>query len=140
VLLLKYSEQYYRNVINFLYKGEFCVRLHDKICYLEVQIRHYKYCQLESMYPVFSSLYYSLDKICKSEQLEFGFICHHAVNRRDHMMVVSSIRDPESCSLEAVEKVLCGQCQQQTEIGKLHRMWFDSTGQYVYICHVCYYK
>ena len=70
VLLHKESKQHCRNVINFLYKGEFCVRLRDKTCHLEVQIRHHKYYQLESMHPVFTSLYQSMDSVCKNWQFD----------------------------------------------------------------------
>ena len=134
VLLHKESKQHCRNLINFLYKGEVCIRLHDKIRYLEVQIRHYKYYKKESMHLVFTSLYQSLDSVCKnwqydSKKLQYGFICNNSQGDSDHMLVVPNIKNPESCTLDKVEKVFCEQCQLLTEIEKLHRMWFNNTGQ-----------
>ena len=142
VLLHKDSKKHYRNVINFLYRGEFCLRLLDKTRYLEVQIRHYRHCKKEYMHPVFASLCQSLDNVCEglkcgSKLLQYGFICHHSRGDSDHMVVVPSIKHLESCSLDGVERVLCEQCQGQTEIEKLHRMWFDNTGQ-SYTCMVSF--
>jgi len=125
-------EKNFRDVIHFMYKDQYCIRMYDKIKYLEVQIRHYKYYQKESMQPVFASLHQSLDEVQRNGklQLQYGFICHHSRKKSDHMVVVPTIKDPKS-SLDGTDSIFCKQCQLHMDIGKLHKMWFGSNGTFI---------
>jgi len=133
-LLHNKSEKRFRDIVSFMYNEKYCVRLYDKTKYLEVQIRDYKYSPKEAIFPIFASLYQCMLKVCtewglKELKLEYGFICHHSKNNNNHMIVARSlalsIEDPEPCSLK--NTAFCKQCEDHTDIGKLHKMWFGQS-------------
>ena len=121
-----HGEEQCRNVMVFLYSHKYCLKLCDKIRYLEVQVRHSTYCQKESMYPLFEKLHQHLENMCKTwkidmKKLQYGFVCHDC----EHMMVIPSMKDPKSCNMDAIGKKHCEKCHKDTEIGKRHRMWLN---------------
>ena len=121
-----HGEKQYRNVIVLLYKEKYCLKLCDKVRYIEVQVRHSTYCQKESMYPLFEVLQKCLDDMCKTwnievKKLQYGFICHYC----EHMIVFPSMKDPKSCNMEKTEAQSCENCQKSSEIGKRHRLWIE---------------
>ena len=122
------AKRQYRNVMTFCLPDNFCLRMQDRIYYLELQIRHYKDNKLENAFyhsQIFSKLENYLNVVCKklnfdSEKLQFGFLCHDRENDDDHIAVIPSIKAPLPSKLQCSRK-----CKNHTIIGNLHTIWFD---------------
>ena len=123
------SKKHFINVITFCLPDGFCLRMQDKVYYLELQVRHYKDCKLEnaSYNPkIFSTLQPYFKDICKqldydNEKLRYGFLCHDRENiDDDHIALIPSLEAPLPRNLQCNRK-----CKNQTIIGNLHTIWFD---------------
>ena len=114
----------YGNVITFRINKEceFYLRLQDKICYLEVEVRHHKYNHVErDLSDELNSLQKCLHAVCGAlnldhNKLEYGFLCTGNL-MDDHMVVLNSIDSPTFLKQ-------CEKCQTENEMYHLHRLWF----------------
>ena len=108
------TNQHFRNVMTFLLPNNLCLRLQDKIKYLEIQVRHDQHNKGESMLKELKILCKYLYEVCEAlkfdcNNLEFSFLCQPTKwDEEDHMPVV--LLKPSSNNLK------CKKCQNQTVV------------------------
>ena len=125
------TTKYYSNVITFRISDENCnevfLRLHDKIYYLELQVRHFDR-DVDRSHQ--SKIVHVMQKLIKDVcnqlhfdhgRLEYGFFCHSddTYSTDDHIVVFNPDKPLErvlECSKRPPHK---------TYIGKSHKVWFS---------------
>ena len=130
-----HNTEHFSNVITFQLPDKSFLRLHDKTSYLEIQIRHYKgelYVSYHSqVLPVLSQYF---EDVCSKlnfnhNKLQYGFLCHDGKSNNDHIAIVNPFEFPLPSELKC-----CRECEHPTEMGKLHRIWFEEVSNYIAIC------
>ena len=129
-----HNTEHFSNVITFQLPDKSFLRLHDKTSYLEVQIRHYEgdlcisYCS--QVFPVLSQYFIDVCSKLKfnHEKLQYGFLCHDGRTNDDHIAVINPFEFPLSSELKC-----CRKCPHPTKLGKLHKVWFESVSDGLYV-------
>ena len=119
------STKHYSNVITFKLPDETFLRLHDKLHYLEVQVRHYTM-DVNIYYhsKILPLLKDCLNDVCHQLQLQFyyegiqyGFMCHADSNKCNHMAIWKSDKPLKlKCS---------GKPSHETWLERCHQLWFE---------------
>ena len=112
------SDHNYINVITFIVNEDFYLRLQDKVYYLEIQVRHDKYCERRCMSHELEDLHKCLRETCKNlkldhEKLKYGFLCCDDKRITVHI------------ELNSTTKIFCTDCQNPYKMGPLHELWFE---------------
>ena len=143
------SIKHYSNVITFRLPDKSFLCLHDKIHYLEVQVRHYKrdvsLTYHSKILPVLKDCF---NTVCQQlrldfKKLEYGFLCHASYNSNDHMVVIGYLSKIEDNGLEERE-LECTRypCTSYplivTQIGAAHKIWFKKVLIGTCFTHVLY--
>ena len=126
-----HNTKHYSNVATFSLPDKTFLRLHDKISYLEVQVRHYEgdsESDLSYQPKLFHVLCEYFYKVCKKlnfnpEKLQYGFLCHDGDSDDDHIAVIKSLTSPLPN-----EVTCCRKCPHKTKLRKLHNIWFEVNG------------
>ena len=130
--------KHFSNVATFSLPDNSYLRLHDKISYLEVQVRHYEgYANISyhpKLFPVLCDYFYN---VCTKlnfnpEKLQYGFLCHDGKSDDDHIAVVKFLKSPLPN-----EVTCCRKCPHRTKLGKLHKIWFEQVSDYYNFTHCC---
>ena len=126
-----HNTKHYSNVATFSLPDKTFLRLHDKIFYLEVQVRHYEgNVDISYHSMIFLVLCKYFDKVCKklnfnSEKLQYGFLCHDGDSDDDHIAVIKSLASPLPN-----EVTCCRKCPHLTKLSKLHKIWFEEVSDH----------
>ena len=138
------SIKHYSNVITFRLPDKSFLCLHDKIHYLEVQVRHYKRdVSLTYHSKILSVLKDCFSTVCQQlrldfKKLEYGFLCHASYNSDDHMVVVGYLSKIEDNELEERELECTKDPSIVTQIGEAHKIWFKKVLISTCFTHVLY--
>ena len=131
-----HNTKHFSNVITFCLPDKTFLRLHDKISYLEIQVRHYEGDVDTSYHPkLFPLLCEYFQKVCKKlnfnpEKLQYGFLCHDGDSDDDHIAVMKSVTTPLPN-----EVTCCRKYPHRTRLGKLHKIWFEKVSDH-YVCRL----
>ena len=132
-----HSTKHFSNVATFCLPDKSYLRLHDKISYLEVQVRHYKgdadIFYHPKLFPVLCDYFYN---VCKKlnfnpEKLQYGFLCHNGDSDDDHIAIMKFLKSPLPNEITC-----CRKCLHQTKLGKFHKIWFDKVS-YISLTNDC---
>ena len=119
--------EHFSNVITFELPDDMCrsfLRLHDKISYLEIQIRHYKGdLDISNHSNIFHELSCYFTEVCNKlnfdhKKLQYGFLCHDGKSNDDHIAVIKPFQFPLPSEVKC-----CRECPHRTKLGKLHNIW-----------------
>ena len=122
------TTKHYSNVMTFCIMDELYLRLHDKIYYLELQVRHFnKDADTSHHCEILPTLEEYMRNICEElkfdhSKIEYGFYCH-ADNKystdNDHIAVLKSCL-PKNNILTCVRKE-----SHKTHVAQSHKIWFE---------------
>ena len=120
-----HNTEHFSNVITFRLPDKSFLRLHDKISYLEIQIRHYVR-NLHTFYhsKVFPVLSNYFEVVCNKlnfnhKKLQYGFLCHDPKTNDDHIAIIKPFELPLPPELEC-----CRKCPNLTKLEEFHKIWF----------------
>ena len=146
------TNKYFRNVMTFLLPNNHYLRLEDKIYYLEIQVRHYQHCKGESMLKELETICKYLHEVCKTmnfdcQKLHFGFPCQHgkwdeeihmaALECQNQIVTLPFMDDSLLCNLISCGSwIYCEKCQNRTDMGDLHKLWFKEAKVNSYIVSI----
>ena len=129
-----HNTEHFSNVITFQLPDKSFLRLHDKTCYLEIQIRHYEgdlhfsYCS--QIFPILCQYFADVcKKLCFNfKKVQYGFLCHDGKSNDDHIAIINLSELPLPSELKC-----CRKCPHPTKLGKLHKIWFEVRKYYLHI-------
>ena len=131
-----HNTEHFSNVITFQLPDKSFLRLHDKTCYLEIQIRHYEgdlhfsYCS--QIFPILCQYFADVcKKLCFNyKKIQYGFLCHDGKSNDDHIAIINLSEFPLPFELKC-----CRRCPHPTKLGKLHKIWFEVRKYYTHVSY-----
>ena len=118
--------EHFSNVITFQLPDKSILRLHDKISYLEMQVRDYKgdWC-ISYHSKILPKLSQYFKNVCSKlnfnhEKLQYGFLCHDGKSNDDHIAIINSFEFPLPYEVKC-----CRECPHPTQLNKSHKLWFE---------------
>ena len=131
--------KHYSNVMTFCIMDEIYLCLHDKMYYLELQVKHFsKDADTSHHSDILPDLEKCMSKVCEKlkfdyNKIEYGFYCHadEKYSTDDHIAVFKSCL-PKNNILTCTRKP-----PHKTKIGEAHRIWFKEVCSIKFVLCEC---
>ena len=131
--------KHYSNVMTFYIMDKIYLCLHDKIYYLELQVKHFnKDANTSHHCDILPDLEKRMIKVCDKlkfdyNKIEYGFYCHadEKYSTDDHIAVFQSCL-PKNNILTCTRKP-----PHKTKIGEAHRIWFKEVCSIKFVICEC---